>query len=49
MISTPITASTAKEVLNEIKQTKCADLIELRLDFIRDITKSKLEELLKSP
>lgn len=46
MISIPITASTIKGTVKDIRQVKNADLIELRLDYIKDIAPEKLERLL---
>ncbi len=48
MIVISITAPTMKEALLDIKQAKNADLIELRLDLIKDITLSGLEKLIKN-
>ena len=48
-ICIPITAETAEEALKDMKQAKkLADLVELRIDFIRNIDENKLEKLLKS-
>jgi len=48
MICVPIVAKTTKEALNDIKKAKDADLIELRIDFIRDINDKNLTKLIKS-
>lgn len=47
MIATPIIASTTNEALKDIVKAKQADLIELRLDFIKDINEINLEKLIK--
>jgi len=47
MICTPITASRTKEALKDIEKAKDADLIELRLDLIKDINEKNLEKLIK--
>ena len=45
----PITAETAEEAIKDMKHAeKLADLVELRIDFIKNIDKNKLEKLLKS-
>lgn len=45
----PITAETAEEAIKDMKQAeKLADLVELRIDFIKNIDENKLEKLLKS-
>ncbi len=45
----PITAETAEEAIKDMKHAeKLADLVELRIDFIKNIDESKLEKLLKS-
>ncbi|MFH2028365.1 MAG: shikimate dehydrogenase [Nanoarchaeota archaeon] len=48
MICTPITASTVKEALDDIREAKDADLIELRLDLINDISLSNLHRLIEN-
>jgi len=47
MIAIPIVASTTNEALKDIKKAKQSDLIELRLDFIKDINEKNLEKLIK--
>ncbi len=47
MIAIPIVASTVKEALKDIRKSN-ADLVELRLDFIKDINTSRLEKLLRT-
>ena len=45
----PITAETAEEAIKDMKQAeKLADLVELRIDFIKNIDENKLKKLLKS-
>ena len=45
----PITAVTAEEAIKDMKHAeKLADLVELRIDFIKNIDENKLEKLLKS-
>ena len=45
----PITAETAEEAIKDMKQAeKLADLVELRIDFIKSIDENKLEKLLKN-
>ena len=47
MIAIPITASKTNEAIKGIREaSKLADLIELRLDLIKDIDEKKLEKLL---
>jgi len=48
-ICIPITADTIDKALVDLKKAeKLTDLIELRIDFIKDINENKLEELLKN-
>ena len=47
MICIPITAKTTNEALKLVKTTQ-ADIIELRADFIRDISIKNLEKILKN-
>ena len=48
-ICIPITADTIDKALADLKKAeKVTDLIELRIDFIKDINENKLEELLKN-
>jgi len=48
-ICIPITADTIEEALGNLKKAEGkGDLIELRLDFIKDIDEGKVEELLKN-
>ena len=45
----PITAETSEQAVNDLKEAeKLANLVELRIDFIKNIDKNKLEKLLKS-
>ncbi len=47
MIAVPIIASTTNEALKDMKEASgIADVIELRLDFIKDINKKNLKRLL---
>ncbi|MBW2983714.1 shikimate dehydrogenase [Candidatus Woesearchaeota archaeon] len=48
MICIPITARTTNEALKDLKNAKQADIIELRADFIRDISINNLKSILKS-
>ena len=48
MIAVPIVASTTKEAIKDIEKSKDADLIELRLDLIKDINENKLKKLLSN-
>jgi len=49
MICVPITASKVREAIKDIREaSKIADLIELRLDLIKDVNENKLEKLLGS-
>ncbi|MBI1935922.1 3-phosphoshikimate 1-carboxyvinyltransferase, partial [Candidatus Woesearchaeota archaeon] len=43
-----ITANNAKDALEEMKSASSADLIELRLDFIKSINKNDVKNLLKN-
>jgi len=45
-ISVVITANNVKDALSDIKKATSADLIELRLDFIKNIDKSKIKSLI---
>ncbi|MBD3203652.1 shikimate dehydrogenase [Candidatus Woesearchaeota archaeon] len=48
MICIPITSSSVEKAIQDIKESeKSADLIELRIDYIRDICDKKLGQLLK--
>ncbi|MBW2979965.1 shikimate dehydrogenase [Candidatus Woesearchaeota archaeon] len=47
MICIPITARTTNEALKDIKNAKQADIIELRADFIRDISINNLKSIIK--
>ncbi|MEK6876388.1 MAG: type I 3-dehydroquinate dehydratase, partial [Nanoarchaeota archaeon] len=48
-ICIPITAETIKQAIADLKKAeKFVNLIELRIDFMKNIDKSKLEKLLKS-
>src|SRR3989338_1833646 len=45
----PITATKLENAIKDMKQAeKLADLVELRIDFIKDIDKKKLKKLLKN-
>ena len=48
MIAIPIVASSVKEAIKDIEKARQADLIELRLDFIKDINEKNLEKLIRS-
>ena len=49
-ICIPITADTVEEALEELKKAEARNgIVELRLDFIKDIDEGKVEELLKNP
>ena len=49
MIAVPITASTTRGAIKDMREAYAlADLIELRLDFIKDINKNKLKKLLQN-
>ena len=48
-ICIPITADTVEEALEELKKAEARNgIVELRLDFIKDIDEGKVEELLKN-
>jgi 3-dehydroquinate dehydratase/shikimate dehydrogenase len=49
MICIPITASNINEAKNDMKEaSKIADILELRLDFIRNINEKNLKKLVKN-
>ena len=50
MICIPIISTTTKEALNDIKcSVKVADIIELRLDYIKDLDLEKLFSIKEKP
>ena len=45
----PITAKTTRQAIRDLKEAeRLADLVELRIDFIKNIDENKLEKLLKN-
>ncbi len=48
MIAIPIVAPTTNGALKDMRMAKIADIIELRLDFIKDINEKNLKKLLSS-
>ena len=49
MIAVPIVASNVNEAIKDMKKaSKIANIIELRLDFIKDINQKNLKKLLST-